>query len=102
MAGRGRARQHREVRRKDGADEVPTISIDYGFLGPRCRECEDDDPDTLLTFLAMKDRLNKDIAAIAVPEKGLAGGHTVTKVEKVLDSWGRGDIAIKSDNEKGY
>ena len=31
---------------------------------------------------------SKNIAAVAVPERGLAGGYTVGRIEKILDTWG--------------
>ena len=79
VAGQGRSRNHR-AHQRDLEMEVPVMSINYGFLGPQCQLCDEDDPDTLITFLAIKGRQSRGALGIAVPEEGDADGYTVEKV----------------------
>ena len=99
VAGRGRSRKHQKIERGHG-DELAVVGLDYGFLGPKCRKCDEDDPDVLLTYVGMKDRPSKAIAAITVPEKGIAGGYTAKRIDEQLTEWGHGPVCLRSDGEK--
>ncbi len=58
VAGRGRSRVHRAVHRavhRKAEDELPVVSLDYGFLGPKCGLYSEDDVDILSVFVGMRD-----------------------------------------------
>ena len=99
VEGRGRSRQHRKVDR-DVESEIPVVSMDYGFLGPRCQLCDEDDVDVLVTFVGARDRKSKGIAGIAVLEKGSAQGYAAERLEKQLAVWGHGLVCLRSDGER--
>ena len=99
VAGRGKSHIHK-VYQHPTELENPIVSLDYGFLGPRCKECDEDDPDILTMFLAVKSKGLECLAGVAVPEKGFAGGYTAKKVSSILDAWGHGPVCLRSDGER--
>ena len=99
VEGRGRTRQNRKVER-EVENEVVVVSMDYGFLGPRCQLCDEDDVDVMITFIGARDRKSKGIAGITVPEKGSAQGYAAERVDKQLAAWGHGPVCLISDGER--
>ena len=99
VAGRGHSKVHRQVNR-DRRGEVPVVSIDYGFMGPRSALVEEDNPDVLMTFLGIKDRECKAMVALTVPEKGSANGSTARRVSEAIDGFGHSEICLRSDGER--
>jgi len=98
VSGRGHTRLHKSIVAERAEDEVPVVSIDYGFFGKRTAD-EQEEGKTQVVFLAVKDRKTKAIAAHAMPCKGRGDGYPVERVVRTLDEWGRADIALKSDGE---
>ena len=94
VAGRGRRRVHRAVDR-EGEEATPVVALDYGFLGLRCTEVEEDDPEILMTLLAMHDQGGNALAGLVVPEKGGAEGYAAAKVASKLEQWGHGPVFLK-------
>ena len=98
VAGRGQSKRHYRGIPVQG--ELPLLSIDYGFLGPRCKLCKEDDPEILMTFLGLNCQLTGGLAGLAVREKGLAGGDTADRVCEKISKWGHGGIRFRSDGER--
>ena len=100
VRGSGMGKQHRRIQRED-EDTKPTVSIDYGFLGPNAEVTEGDSTEVgdAVKFLVMKDRQNKEIIAHAVPCKGVADPYVAERVVRTLDEWGKAAVCLKSDGE---
>ena len=71
--------------------------MDYGFLGPNCKLCDEDDVDALIIFVGARDRRSETVAGIAVPEKGSTDGYTAERVDQQLELWGHGPVCLRSD-----
>ena len=54
----------------------------------------------MVKVVVMKDRRTKAIASPTVPSKGGADEYNSKKVSALLDEWGRGDVALRSDSER--
>ena len=75
------------------------IAIDYGFLDDAGEVEKDGSEKARITFLAVKDRNDKAVAALPVPCKGAGNGYPVKRLRKQLDTWGRTRVVLRSDQE---
>jgi hypothetical protein len=91
IRGRGLSMPH--FRSDDGADGMPTIGIDYCFMGDREHEA----PGTL-PILVGRDMRSKHTWSTCVPCKG-SDAWVVTEMVKLLDHLGYKRINFKSDQE---
>ena len=91
---KGKAVSFSNRRRKQEEDGVPTISIDYMFMGDQqAREEEKGMP-----MLVTKDKKTKMIWARVVPAKGVQA-HAVKALAKQIALLGYKRILLKSDGE---
>ena len=92
VRGRGRSIGHPQV--DHSADQLPTMEIDYGFLGDR------DSPATDLPVLAGRERQSKVVWSSPVPCKGVEDHpHGTNRLIEWLDETGYKRIVCKSDQE---
>eukprot|EP00973_Karenia_brevis_P094438 12422478-Karenia_brevis.AAC.1 len=92
VRGRGRSMGHTRV--DHGEEQIPTVSIDYGFLGTK------DNPATDLPVLVGKDRLSQTVWASPVPCKGVEDHpHGSNRLREWLDETGYKRVIVKSDQE---
>ena len=92
VKGRGREDGHQRKTTADERPEVPTIAMDYCFMGK-----EDKKP---LTILVIKDNDSKAMKAFSANHKGSGDGRIVKKIQRLIDDqWGRRKIIIKADKE---
>ena len=63
------SKQHRKVEREED-DQQATVSMDYGFSGPKEELESNDDVTEYVKFLAVRDRKSKSIEAVVVPSRG--------------------------------
>ena len=91
VKGRGREDVHNR-KTQDEKPEVPTIAMDYCFMGK-----ENKKP---ITILVVKDADNKAMKGFTVNQKGSGDGEIVKKVQRLIDDqWGRRKIRMKADKE---
>ena len=90
MKGRGREDGHHRKTLVDERPEIPTIAMDYCFMGK-----EDKKP---LTIIVVKDNDSKAMKAFSTNQKGSGDGEIVRKIQILIDEqWGRRKIIIKAD-----
>ena len=97
VAGRLDNPAHRTIPREERA--VPTVAMDYGFLGPKEECAPGDDVNAYIKFMAVKDRKSKCVEAVVVPAKGTEHAYAVDTMNKLLDHWALGrlrDAVIRS------
>ena len=82
MKGRGREDAHFRKAQDDGRPDVPTITMDYCFMGKENKRT--------LTILVIKDDDSKAMKAFNVNQKGSGDGEIVKKVQRLIDD-GDGD-----------
>ena len=86
VRGRGRTMQHRRVDHSDNL--IPTLSMDYGFLGDG------------LPFVVLRDRKSKAIFAHLLPHKGVAySSFPERAILRNLAFLGYKRLVLKSDQE---
>ena len=78
---------------------MPTISIDYGFLGKEGTVARESIGSTVLPIIIVKDRKSRGIWAIPTWTKGTVNPHASAAIVRVLDSTGYKRIILKSDQE---
>ena len=92
VKGRGRADGHKRKGQESDKPEIPTIAMDYCFMGK-----EDKKP---LTILVIKDNDSKAMKAFITAQKGSGDGEIVRKLQKLIDDqWGRRKIIMRADKE---
>ena len=92
ISGRGQSDHHRK-QLAGREQEVPTISIDYAFLGESGAQ-----DDKLQPMIVMKDRKSGTIKAHLVEEKGV-NAYAIKRVGQDIGLLGYKRIIFKSDNE---
>ena len=92
VKGRGREDGHNRKAQDSNRPEIPTIGMDYCFMGK-----EDKKP---LTIIVIKDDDSKAMKAFSTNQKGSGDGEIVRKLQKLIDDqWGRRKIIMKADKE---
>ena len=92
VKGRGREDGHYRKGQDSDRPEIPTIAMDYCFMGK-----ENKKP---LTILVIKDNDSKAMKAFITAQKGSGDGEIVWKLQKLIDDqWGRRKIIMKADKE---
>ena len=92
VRGRGQSQGHFSVDKGD--EQVPLVSVDYGFLGTK------DSPANECPVLLIRDRLSKSIWSHPVPNKGLEPSkHGSEVLLRALKETGYKRLALKSDQE---
>ena len=92
VRGRGQSAGHFEVDKGD--EQLPTISVDYGFLGTP------DSPADELPVLLVKDRKSKATWSHPVPNKGLRpSDHGAKMLQRDIVECGYRRLILKSDQE---
>ena len=100
VRGRARADAHRALSEEQKAEEqLPTISIDYGFLGSEGTVQRDSIGSNSLPILIVKDRLSRCIWARPTPQKGTANPYAGAEIVRILDSTGYKRLVLKTDQE---
>ena len=92
ISGRGQNDHHRR-QLADREQDVPTVSVDYAFLGETGKET-----DKLQPMIVMKDRRSGTIRAHLVEEKGV-NQYAIKRMGQDLALLGYKKIIMKSDNE---
>ena len=92
VRGRGQSVGHFRV--DHSAEQIPTIEIDYGFLGDK------DSPATDLPVLCGRDRQSKTVWSSPVPCKGVEDHpHGSKRLKEWLEETGYRRVILKSDQE---
>ena len=92
MKGRGREDGHNRKLQADEKPEIPTIAMDYCFMGKEDKK--------VLTIVVIKDNDSKAMKAFSINQKGSGDGEIVKKIQKLIDDqWGRRKIIMKADKE---
>ena len=95
VRGRGMSLGHHKVDAKTKeAEQVPTVSVDYGFFG----QPEDRAHDTL-PVLIVRDRKSKGVWSHPVPSKGVVHPYPAKALMNDLESMVYKRIVLKSDHE---
>ena len=95
VRGRGLSLGHRRVDAKTkGAEQIPTISVDYGFFG----QPEDRAHDTLPVII-VRDRISKGIWSHPVPSKGVVHWYPARALMADLDFMEYTRVIFKSYQE---
>ena len=89
---KGKAVSFGSKRKKEDESGLPTISIDYMFMGDKQVKEEEQG----MPILVMKDRRSKVLWARVVPAKGI-NAHAVKQLGKQIEMLGYKRILFKSD-----
>ena len=92
IRGRGLSSGH-FARKTPEESQVPTISIDYCFLGDETTR------DTDLPVLVVRDRRTKSVWAHPVPAKGIENPFGAKQLLKDIESTGYKKVNLKGDQE---
>ena len=95
ISGRAQSDAHRKQLRNH-EEEVPTISIDYAFLGDK--DGREGAEDKLQPMIVLKDRRSGTIKAHLVEEKGV-NAYAIKRVGQDIGLLGYRKFIFKSDNE---
>ena len=90
VRGRGQASLHKKSK-KEEEGRLPTISLDYGFLGEEDRQS--------ITTIAIVDSKSGAIHGFQVPHMGVADERVAKKLSGWVDALGYKRVIIKSDQE---
>ena len=77
VKGRGREDGHQRKTTADERPEVPTIAMDYCFMGKEDKKA--------LTILVIKDNDSKAMKAFSTNQKGSGDGEIVKKIQRLID-----------------
>jgi hypothetical protein len=91
VRGRGQSIPHHGIQKSD--EQLPTISVDYGFGG------SPESPANELPILIVKDRFSKCVWAHPVPSKGLEHPHGSRCLLNDVRETGYKRLILKSDQE---
>ena len=92
---RGRAKSIGHVRQDKQEEQIPTISMDYGFLGAEGEGGSDHEHPVLV----MTDRASGMKGSFPVPSKGIAHPYPAKIVCTFLNRLGYSRVNLKSDQE---
>jgi hypothetical protein len=104
VRGKG-VKDHHPAAVPGGESDVPTISLDYGYLGAEGggqQGDEEAEADGQSPFIVVQDGKSKSIFAHLIPQKGVhyeGADLVISQLMKDLDWTGYHRIRIKSDNE---
>ena len=98
VRGRAKSQAHHLVDHKDD-EAIPTISVDYGFMGKEGELGAKEVGSSLLPILIVKDRRSKAIWSVPVPAKGTTHPYPARALVNILDSMGYKRVILKSDQE---
>ena len=73
VRGRGKSFAHRRVNRQEDPEEVPVVSIDYGFFGAPGELPADAVGGAQMPVLVVRDRKSKALFSHLVPSKERSG-----------------------------
>eukprot|EP00435_Cladocopium_sp_Y103_P027107 s1055_g6.t1 len=93
IRGRGLSSGHFSRRSEAEEQQVPTISVDYMFLG------DESTRDTDLPVLVVRDRRTKAVWAHPVPAKGVENPFAARQLLKDVESTGYKRVILKGDQE---
>ncbi len=98
---RGKAREDGHYTRDKSTNEVPVISIDYGFMsGKKKHDAEiEDELQIYGTIIVIHDSKTKAIIAHSVPRKGINNGWIVEQINEDINNLGHSKIIVKCDQE---
>jgi hypothetical protein len=95
VRGRGKSIAHRRISTDDRKEEqIPTVSIDYGFFG----KPNEQGPNTL-PVLIVRDRKSRSTWSHPVPSKGIEHPWPARALMNDLDMMGCKRVILKSDQE---
>lgn len=98
VRGRGRSKPHKRIEHKE-EEQVPVVSVDYGFLGSGGKGQNEGVKDSENPVLIVFDRRSKTIWAHPVPSKGIAHPWPAKVLTDDLDKLGYKKVVLKSDME---
>ena len=90
VRGRGQASPHVHGKEKE-ENRLPTIALDYGFLGEEDRKS--------ITTIAIRDSKSGALHGFQVPQKGVSDERVSKKIAGWVDGLGYKRVVIKSDQE---
>ena len=99
VRGRGKSYAHRRVVRSDDPEEIPVISIDYGFFGAPGELPSDAVGGAKMPVLVVRDRKSKALFTHLVPSKGVEHFYPEQALCRDLKFLGYPSLVIKSDQE---
>ena len=99
VRGRGKSFSHRRVIRSDDPEEIPVISIDYGFFGAPGELPSEAVGGAKMPVLLVRDRKSKALFTHLVPSKGVEHFYPEQALCHDVKLLGYPSVVIKSDQE---
>ena len=99
VRGRGKSFVHRRVNRQEDPEEVPVVSIDYGFFGAPGELPADAVGGAQMPVLVVRDRKSKALFSHLVPSKGVEHFYPEHALVRDIKFLGYPSVVIKSDQE---
>ena len=97
--GRGKSFAHHRVNRQEDPEEVPVVSIDYGFFGAPGELPADAVGGAQTPVLVVRDRKSKALFSHLVPSKGVEHFYPEHALVRDIKFLGYPSVVIKSDQE---
>lgn len=99
VRGRGKSYSHHRVTRASDPEEVPVVSIDYGFFGSPGELPADAVGGQKMPVLIMRDRQSKTLQTLLVPSKGVEHFYPEQALCRGIKLLGYPSLVLKSDQE---
>ena len=99
VRGRGKSFAHHRVNRQEDPEEVPVVSIDYGFFGAPGKLPADAVGGAQMPVLVVRDRKSKALFSHLVPSKGVEHFYPEHALVRDIKFLGYPSVVIKSDQE---
>ena len=99
VRGRGKSYAHRRVVRSDDTEEIPVISIDYGFFGAPGELPADAVGGHKMPVLVARDRRSKALFTHLVPSKGVENLYPEQALCRDIRFLAYPEVVVKSDQE---
>lgn len=99
VRGRGKSYSHHRVTRASDPEEVPVVSIDYGFFGSPGELPADAVGGQKMPVLIMRDRQSKTLQTFLVPSKGVEHFYPEQALCRGIKLLGYPSLVLKSDQE---
>ena len=99
VRGRGKSFAHHRVHRHGDPEEVPVVSIDYGFFGAPGELPSDAVGGAQMPVLVVRDRKSKALFSHLVPAKGVEHFYPEHALARDIRFLGYPSVVLKSDQE---
>ena len=100
VRGRGKSFAHHRVDRPEDPEEVPVVSIDYGFFGAPGELPSDAVGGAQMPVLVVRDRKSKALFSHLVPSKGVEHFYPEHALARDIRFLGYPSVVLKSDQER--